>query len=177
MKIIFLDFDGVVNSVQRSIALKERLNAYSAEGIDPVALGLLKWVCSVTDAKIVISSLWRVRGIEWIKGVFAAHGWFSPPIVDITPRLNTKRGEEIQAYILNKMLIEPYVIIDDDSDMLQHQLDNFVHTDSLVGFTIYDAMRCIEILGAVKDFDYIDDINQHVKFRKKGKVKEVKFHD
>jgi hypothetical protein len=43
--------------------------------------------------------------------------------------------------------IESYVIIDDDSDMLYKQRDNFVRTNTLHGFTENDMHKAIKILN------------------------------
>ncbi len=177
MKIIFLDIDGVLNSVQHSVALKEQGTIYNAAGINKTSLGLLKWVCEVTESEIVISSSWRRQGKEWISGVFAAHGWSYPPIVGTTPNLTGHRGTEIRAYVDFTPTLEKYVIIDDDSDMHDDQKPFFIHTDALVGFTIYDALKCVEILGALPQYKgIVEELNEHTNFRKKGPITEVKFH-
>lgn len=174
MKIIFLDIDGVLNSVQHSVSLRKQGSAYDAAGINKTSLGLLKWVCEVTKAEIIISSSWRRQGEDWIKGVFAAHNWWYPPIIGITPILKGHRGEEIQDVLNNNPDIEKYVIIDDDSDMLDEQKSFFVHTDALVGFTIYDALKCIDILGVLPEYEKIvDELNEHSKFRLKKPIKKV----
>ena len=176
MKIIFLDFDGVLNSLQQAIAMKGKGNPYSAENIDKVSLGLVKWVCDMTDARIVISSTWRSMGKGCIEGIFEAHGWRMPPIVGITPRSGGIRGDEIKSWMnsfpsIGGHTITDHVIIDDDSDMLDEQLSFFVQTDALVGFTLYDAMKCVDILGPTEDNKVtVEGVRTHVDFKKTKKI-------
>ena len=42
-----------------------------------------------------------------------------------------------------------YVILDDDSDMLYEQKDNFIHTDALLGLSQNDVVKAIKILNYV----------------------------
>lgn len=68
-------------------------------------------------------------------------------ITDVTPRFNGKRGEEIQYWLKQHPEVTSWCIIDDDSDMLDNQLLNFVRTDGMIGMTLVDAEKVIEILG------------------------------
>jgi len=52
----------------------------------------------------------------------------------------------------NKLGIDyQYVILDDDTDMLYEQKDNFVNTDGMVGLTSKDVEKAIQILNNIKD--------------------------
>lgn len=75
--------------------------------------------------------------------------FFVDNIIDQTPRIaHSIRGKEIQAYIDNhKDSIQNYVIIDDERDMLESQLDNFVQTDYKNGLTDDIVNECINILN------------------------------
>ena len=73
----------------------------------------------------------------------------------MTPRIwakefGTQRGEEIQVWMdkeSEKNEIESFVILDDDSDMLLEQTNNFIHIDGQVGLTDRDVFTAIEILN------------------------------
>ena len=56
------------------------------------------------------------------------------------------RGEEIKTWLEHHPEVENYVIIDDDSDMLPEQLDNFVHTSNMHGFLYGDMLKATNIL-------------------------------
>jgi len=168
-KYIFLDVDGVLNSTRSTYALGPAARKISEEGyrrvfshdaeiisayehqvtnyIDPIAVALINRLTDITRAKIVVSSTHRkhVSNLYKMQTYMEAFG-LTGHVIDRTPVINGKRGVEIE-YWLNKYGGEfyDYVIIDDDSDMLEHQSCNFVHTDAEFGFTHKDYLRCLEI--------------------------------
>ena len=58
------------------------------------------------------------------------------------------RGKEIQDFI-EENNVKNYVILDDDSDMLESQMSNFVNTDCDLGLTKNDYLKAVKILGSV----------------------------
>ena len=154
MKAIFLDIDGVLNSQQESICQNVK-GTFNYEGLNRVSLGLLRKVVDLTGAKIVISSTWRHDGHLPIAGAFEACGWrgivMEKTIVGVTPWLTGIRGTEIQDWLETHKEYTNYVILDDDSDMLESQKDHFVHTDNVIGFNLYDMMKAVDILGVIDD--------------------------
>lgn len=70
------------------------------------------------------------------------------PIYGETPRLESRfRGEEIDKWLKEKQKQYRYVILDDDSDMLDAQRNNFIHTDWKVGLTEENVSKAIRILN------------------------------
>lgn len=162
MKIIFLDFDGVITNLESRYCLNNK------------KMELVKRICDETGAKIVISSSWRVKDVETtLKSISESHRDNDPFIlaeyvIDITPRFHFKyednyvtihRGEEIQ-YIIDKYKyriykqestnvdrLDNYVILDDDTDMLLWQADHFIKTDPYEGITEDDVKKAISILN------------------------------
>ena len=74
---------------------------------------------------------------------------------NMTPRLveipegkhRIGRGDEIQYWLdHHKNEYNTYVILDDDSDMLPSQLNNFVQTDPMNGFLLEHYMAVKKIL-------------------------------
>jgi len=162
MKLIFLDIDGVLNS--ESAYRKGECNYAEWEYLEGTLKGekghhqsfakrskiLLNSLIKMTGAKIVISSTWRMGGIEFMKRVWEVEE-MEGEIIGITPNLRTKeytlpRGCEIEFFlkkemgfyhinwskeeqeeIIKKSGVENYIIIDDDSDMLYGQRNHFVH--------------------------------------------------
>jgi len=167
VKIIFLDIDGVLNHER---FYKERFEARYEEGaiphpyseIDPECVEKLNLLCQSTEAKVVISSTWRHSGLDYCKDVLVFHG-FKGEIIDITPTCRCgmcKRGNEIHRWIEdNRELVGPYynfteyVILDDDSDMLYWQRNNFLLIDRFVGLTSGDVFRAKKILNNWKIID------------------------
>ena len=168
--IIFLDIDGVLNSVAHGIAFSGTHTAYRACTIDEVAIGLLKWTVKMTGAEVVISSTWRSEGIDWIKGVFETKGWGLPPIVGKTPGSGGHRGSQIDEYLRSKYATpDKYVCIDDSSDFYDYQ--NLIQTDPNLGYTMYDAIKVIDVLGCLEEhLKKVESIRGHVDFQlnKKG---------
>lgn len=128
-KIIFLDIDGV-------------LNVY-CEGRDKYGCLFhkhfeenLKHIIESTNAKIVISSTWRLNGLISLKRMWSDRK-LSGEIIDVTPYLpNSSRGEEIQFW-LDRNIYSNYVVIDDDNDILDIQKNNFVQTANNIHHSDY----------------------------------------
>ncbi len=151
MKIIFLDFDGVISTYEKRWRF------------DMKKLYLLKEIVDKTDAKIVVTSSWK-RGFtevdNFIKSFYnkprnkdlknvTIFDWFANSIYDITDNNGSWRGDEIQRWIdKHNEEIESYVILDDDSDFHDNQLFNFVQTDTYEGITSREVKLCIKILNS-----------------------------
>lgn len=150
MKIIFLDFDGVISTYEKRWTF------------DMKKLELLKEIVDKTDAKIVVSSSWKLGFTEvddFIKCFYnnpknkdlnnvTIFDWFANSIYDITDNNGPWRGYEIQRWIdKHNEEIESYVILDDDSDFNDNQLFNFVQTDGYEGITSREVKLCIKILN------------------------------
>lgn len=139
MKVIFLDVDGVLNSME-SVLLFRHTNT-----LDPVRVGMVARLCEETDAKIVVSSSWRGHTLQNTKDSLAEAGAESlvPLIIGQTPRIPGKRGHEIAAWLLGNK-VDGYVILDDDSDMLPGQV--FVHTSMARGFCLDSYLDALKLL-------------------------------
>ena len=146
-KIIFLDFDGVITTRD------------SKWEIDNEKCLLVKKICDETGAKIVISSSWRYSTVEKTIEAYKLYDWIlTPYIIDVTENLSMsigwdllsyfpQRGLEISEYINKHNLIQNYVILDDDSDMLYIQKDHFIKTDTYKGLSEENVQQAIKILN------------------------------
>lgn len=159
MKIIFLDIDGVLNVIPKTF---DKWGAYF-DSNDHFVKNLKK-ILDQTGAKIVISSTWRMMGFEAIKQMWTDRN-LPGEVIDITPNHMMKtgstlqRGKEIEEWI-SQHQVSNYVILDDDNDMEEHQLDNFVQTymnlndedcvDMGHGLTDNCTKKAIEILNKNK---------------------------
>jgi hypothetical protein len=152
-----------INNIQRPVAKKdfnELMRDSYGNKFCPIAVRALKWIVDETGAKIVISSSWRGSGEQWCKDMWKERELPSE-VIGITPHMSRRhsdsslpflerleRGHEIQDWInSSKEDIESYVIIDDDNDMLESQLPNFVRTNEVYGITLLDAEKAINILN------------------------------
>lgn len=176
MKVLFLDIDGVLNSenwfeymqycikndmynrVLNFVEINDEHIKRKLSMVDDRAIANLNRIVEDTGCKVVLSSSWRssresdnalTEYVLKLKG-------FKYELYDVTPRIWTKefgtqRGEEIQLWIneeSKKNEIESYVILDDDSDILPEQLNNFIHVDGQVGLIDKDVFKAIEILNS-----------------------------
>lgn len=166
MKIIFLDFDGVLNHEQFYSQRKEHgvYLGYPLSEIDPQSVQKLNNIIQATGAKVVISSTWRHgRKIEELQKILNYFG-FIGEIIDITPDLGkydfTVRGNEIWEWIKVNISdyfnYNQYVILDDDCDMLYYQKDNFIRVDRWVGITGGDVQNAIAILNGNRGLQILD---------------------
>ena len=148
MKIIFLDFDGVINSFggdwQGGF---EELDRKCIENLNIL-------IERVSDIKIVISSTWRIlRSLDKLKSIMAKWGFKYPELViDKTPRLaGEERGREIFGWFTrnNKFpnpIIDNFIILDDDSDM-EPFMNHLIQTDTDKGLTIEDVNKAVQFLN------------------------------
>lgn len=166
IKIIFLDIDGVLATPEY---LKDAQWA-----LNPEKQKLLGEILDKTDAKIVLSSSWRHFTLESTKNHMESEGFlFNDKLIGVTIRayqylergtgihLSIPRGVEIKQWIdthihsdngknwnRKKLGIDfNYVILDDESDMLLEQKDNFVKTKSNIGLTEDSVFKAIKILN------------------------------
>lgn len=137
--IIFLDFDGVI------VTQKSRFHKF-----DKDCVSLVKYIMEETDSHIVISSSWRYQtSLEQFRDMFKEYKIDRKRIIGLTPILKSRtRGQEISAWFIKakeKIEINSYVILDDDSDMTNH-LNYFVKTDTYKGISKDQALKAISIL-------------------------------
>lgn len=141
-KVIFLDIDGVLNTPS------DLKNAHTLLFIDSTKVERLNRIISATDARLVLSSTWRRFDycVEYLKQHMELVGQTPVGVKEQWSGNYTRRGKEIQAW-LDTFPIKKYIILDDDGDMLEHQLPFFIQTDTYVGLTDDHVDRAIEILN------------------------------
>lgn len=164
---MFLDFDGVLNSHQSFnfwnhnrdqkkwedsmyASWTGSLKEYLGQEFCPIALNNVEdLIRKVPDLKIVVSSSWRIgETVDTLKAILAPAKLVSKAIIDVTPRFSGKpRGEEIQYWLDKHPEVTDYVIVDDDSDMLDSQKEHFVKTSTLHGFQLGDKLWALRVLG------------------------------
>lgn len=149
MNIIFLDVDGVLNSLNKLIELYNKTSkphSGSNFPFDENCLNNLKILVEETNSQIVITSTWRKYQKD-IKILFNELKKYDldKQVIGYTPILNKKREEEIIEY-LNKLNIKVnYVIIDDIRDMGLLN-DKLIVTSPITGFTEENMKKAIKIL-------------------------------
>lgn len=148
MKVIFLDLDGVLNSEKY---VHEMGKDWDGNQIDPKAVIRLNKIVDITDAKIVVSSSWRIEhSLENLKKIFIDNRIIGE-VIGCTPVLGTDRSAEISVWLSNNP-VDNFVILDDDrleaardcSDPLFDE--HFVRTSWLDGLQDRHADKAIRIL-------------------------------
>jgi len=89
IRVIFLDIDGVLNHTiwwRNQEKNNPNEDEYPYCHIDPSSVKLLNKLIATTNAKVVISSVWKSRGVEQLQKILDARG-FIGEIIDITPSI------------------------------------------------------------------------------------------
>jgi HAD domain in Swiss Army Knife RNA repair proteins len=173
MKVIFLDIDGVLNVEKficafvefckgSEISYQEMYRDRFGHKFCPVTVRFLERIIEQTGAKIVISSTWRMNGLDKIQEMWKERG-LPGEVIDRTGFLHRmpihakikhlpwneqfERGREIHAWLEEHPDVTDYVIIDDDNDMLKTQQAHFVKTDPQTGLDRTLAEKAIRILN------------------------------
>ncbi len=113
--IIFLDFDGVLNSraYLRRLGIWTRLLPLKRL-FDQKSVAMLNQIVAATGAQVVISSWWRRKhSLRELTHELKRMG-FIGEVIGATPVLNAERGREITLYLLASRTRAPYVILDDN---------------------------------------------------------------
>lgn len=137
-KILFLDIDWVLNIVDRENPKMSFLSDWMPSFSDKCIQNLNYVFENTPWLEIVVTSTWRKwRTIKELQSIFKTRWFnFSNRIIDKTPNLTTdykvliQRGDEIKEWLLLNMPYETvsFIIVDDDSDMLEDQMKNFIQT-------------------------------------------------
>lgn len=150
-KILFLDFDGVLNTEHYQGLLQYQGKPWQDEYgafFDPKAVKQLKRIIDATDADIIVESSWKYLGLDAMKELWEVRN-LPGTIIDITPSLLGKnKGVEIASW-LSKYAKQDirYVIIDDEYVILDSQLPHFILTNPYEGITEEQANRAISMLN------------------------------
>lgn len=121
MKVIFLDFDGVLNSAASFLWEKRKKTLRIADTLNPVCCSNLQYILeNDSSIKIVISSTWRrLHSMVELQNILKSYGVEAARIIGKTPMfMNSHRGREIRAWLDENPGVTQYVILDDDGDAL-----------------------------------------------------------
>ena len=149
--IIFLDFDGVVNTIYyRFYPRLKRYDLKFATEEDGFVNNeqAIAWLNKLYDQytyEIVVTSTWRnycdYREILYNSGLNK-----EIKILGATPNITHIRGDEIWQWILDNDCRDRHIIIlDDDEDMVGLKND-LIKCNPYLGFTIYEYQKCIDRL-------------------------------
>lgn len=151
MKIIFLDFDGVMDTAHYDTYLNYMgLPGNDKFGIvfDPDCVRNLARIIEATGAHIVVTSTWK--DFMTYKEILKMWEYRKLPgfVTDITPTCSRHRGDEIDAWLEECRDECDYVIIDDmdESQFNEHQYERLFIVSPYDGLNDDVTDRIIEIL-------------------------------
>lgn len=151
LKVVFLDFDGVLNNAEFRNSDSDYYNNF----IDESRMPLLKQIIQKTGAVIVLTTTWRTRwdpndpslleDTQKINNIFAK---YDLEIYSKTDVFNENRNYEISLWLC-KNDVKNYVILDDvDFHWSDENRRHFVKTDDANhGLDEHTATLAIEILN------------------------------
>lgn len=120
MKVLFLDFDGVLNSAASFKYEFRRKNSNVANTLSVVACSNLQYLLEQDSSiKIVISSTWRkLHTMVELKNILNSYGVEAARIIGKTPvTFSGHRGREISQWLEENPGVTKYVVLDDDGDV------------------------------------------------------------
>lgn len=139
MKILFLDFDGVIKPLHSD---------FSKEAVQRVNDLLSK----EASLRIVVSSSWRCYGLLVVRGILRDLGIDPIKVIDVTEGM-PEHAPKTRDHHVKKWLrdhpVDNFVIIDDEAEMPDF-LHKYVHTDAKAGFTEADKEKALKILEGNK---------------------------
>lgn len=166
-KIIFLDFDGVLNTERyQNFLMYQRMPCQDQHGslFNPEAVSQLKRIVDVTKADIVIESSWKYLGLSAMQEMWkernlpgqviditdssVSDNWLlTANLEDIDPAMGHCKGMEIASWLTDNTKVNiPYAIIDDEYVCLDSQIPHFVLTNPHDVITENIADKVIAIL-------------------------------
>lgn len=153
MKIIFLDYDGVVNNLIFHTVdgepdfYSQPLEEYSGKDYcvnDMQAVAWLNKICREFDCKVVVTSTWRGRS-DYKECLYRAG--FKGDIIGRTTlegSLAGYRGEQIAQWWHDNNNLQykgiDFIILDDDTDM-EPYMDHLIKTDTIRGLGYYEYQK------------------------------------
>lgn len=144
MRVIFLDYDGVLNRIDPPhYKTPETMVGEIMTMAEPELISRLNLLVERTGTEIVLSSSWRHMP-DWREAMKASG--IVKPLLDRTPRysdhkkygihhIDLCRGHNIQDWLDAHPEVTRYAIIDDSSDMLASQMPNYFQTRTAEGLT------------------------------------------
>lgn len=145
MNLIFLDVDGVLNSIEKDEKRYGDRRPYTDYyyPFNDNCLRNLKTLVEETKAYLVITSTWKndKLGRDILLSELKKYG-LNNKVIGYTEVLHEKKEEEIKSFL--ELLDESinYIIIDDDSDF-DDLVDHLIKTNFEVGLTEEKKEKCI----------------------------------
>lgn len=145
MKVLFLDFDGVLNTWPKP----DRTGIFHK----PCCFNLEQLMKMVPDLNIVVSSSWRIHGYEAVRDILVDNGIEAARVIGITGHEHTDshdrwnhRGNQIKCWLERNPEVTKFAILDDESDM-EPFMDRLVKTNRFVGLSMADIEEVAKLVN------------------------------
>jgi len=157
MKVIFLDFDGVINNIH-----------HKGPKVDKEFVEAIKRVIALTDAKVVITSSWKRKREKLEYGIntlieMGIEIYGCTPNIDC-PKME-QREKEISLYLQHHQQIEQFVIIEDDF-VMKRLYDHQILIEHSDGFAATYIEPTVDILNGNLGF-YPPEYNRKETFEER----------
>lgn len=152
MKIIFLDINGVLNSIKsrsKAYEISNDRDSLIRNSFDDNCMLVLKKLVLDTNSYIVVTSTWRKNREYYTIFLEVFKKYLPIERIIGTTRIDSyeKRILEIKEYLTTcSYKISKFVILDDNNQM-DDLIDHFVHIDSRYGLSDIDYENAFKILG------------------------------
>ena len=148
MKIIFLDIDGVFVT-RKSLNISDSARDKYGHLFDPVTVKRFDRIIRKTGAKIVISSAWRMSGLQVMQQMWKDRN-LPGDVIDITSNIGMgQRGPQIAHWLDGNFTVDNYILIDDSAGGLDDdQLLRLVRTTFDDGLQDIHADMAIKLLNS-----------------------------
>lgn len=139
MKIIFLDFDGVIHPISYH---------HSSSGFSKAACANVQSILTKDPSvRLVISSAWRRNGLKFCQEILKDHGIDSTKVIDVTDGeggwVPEHREEQISRWLKDHPEVKDFAVLDDFP--LPKFKDKYIKINAYIGLTQKDA----EIVSAL----------------------------
>lgn len=160
MKVIFLDIDGVLNFT----GCKEKIGGIFF--VNDERIKILKEIIDKTEAKVVLSSTWKMGWWDLEAGINSIHARdfvalrdklleFNIELFDKTRDCSANRAEEITDWLSTRNDVENILIIDDKYDMKPYN-KFFLKTSFREGLKVNHIKHAVNILNGNKYQEWLE---------------------
>ena len=154
IKVIFLDVDGVLNSVQHyqtrpAVTPEMSWDDRKDRNINKLAVQRLNRIVEATGAVVVVSSMWRC-GVSRadLRGLLKRNG-YAGVMLDKTTEKGDNRGIQIKQWLdETQRTVDSFVILDDEDDFERFGRDRLVLTSFMRGGLLDEHIEpAVKMLG------------------------------
>lgn len=152
MKVIFLDFDGVLNTYSYMFLTD---GDAPEDGLDPRHIRHVNEIIRQTGAVIVLSTAWRYEHSQAALNAMLEKRGLCGKVISMTPEpsqhvIHEPRENEIRAWLAVHSDVESFVVLDDLAEF-GGMKDRHINTDPSRGLLVAHIAAAVNILSTPKN--------------------------